>query len=496
MLKDLKKDDKKKKIFFILSLILLITICIMILSYVNNKNRNINYNLLMKVAKKRKNIYILNCEEKSTNTSNTESEVECTLEMDLLKREKMIKTDVDGVLEYFVLDYKDNKNITINTVKKHRFLQLEAEKYFELTRNKNRIVIENKDNRNAKELYYEDAGNGEVYYQNRDFFQNSRVCKDSPLDFSLVLNLTVKHNPNKIIKIDNFGTIYTYSCYYDFQGKKKECNNSKFTGLTSKVELLKNNNANNSKDMDSPPSLPKAYCEEIEFNTNLYTSLFYLMGGTPEFEECHNILLDEKTIYNQREAFGVNSLKNNSKEEKAKLLFGLLAKTYGRRNGISYDSLSEEIKESLRNKKSIYDRNIQAGFYTYPYEVVNKYYHTFFGEDIERKNSSIFCNSVYYDKSSDSFIIIDANTCSKQHEVYFYINNIELKDNSAIIMVNVGNSQGSNAVYNDFTSDKIVLNNLNVNTFKMTAENAKQFREYKYTFKKDENGNYYFDSFK
>ncbi len=237
-------EKAKRNIIFILAIFIGPIILIILLHKLSiidftGTSREFNYKELMIDAKEKTNKYEFVCNEVFNNDQDTESIVRCTIRYSPFKTDILSPTDINGVLEYFVLDYQENENIKLNYVLNYRALQNPAPEYYELKREKNRIIIENKDKRNAQALYYYYDEKGNKYYLPRNCTNTSIICKDSPLDFTLAIDLVIQHNPNEEINIDSFGPIYTYVCFYDYRGRVKNCENNKYTGLKTTVVALK-----------------------------------------------------------------------------------------------------------------------------------------------------------------------------------------------------------------------------------------------------------------
>ena len=103
-------------------------------------------------------------------------------------------------------------------------------------------------------------------------------------------------------------------------------------------------------------------------------------------------------------------------------------------------------------------------------------------------------NSIYFDKKHQLFILGDKKVAT--NGLIVYINRIEYNNELAYAYVNVGNTYlGATGpgyirkIYNGYNQNELVIEGENIT---IDESNYKKFKEYKYTFQKDEEGNYYF----
>ena len=239
-------------------------------------------------------------------------------------------------------------------------------------------------------------------------------------------------------------------------------------------------------------------CDDILFQTNIYSTMYYLLGGNPKemIENCQFKLLNKKSYVEMGRTFNNGKLLHTKyTPDMEGIALGIGFELRG--EPLSYDAVSKEFIELLKNNAGVSDPT----FYSVSYDKINNIYKTLYGEDMEKRNSISFCvGPVEYDSNSDSFIYANIYSCEnsenpKNEYLYSYVNRIEEEGNEVNAYVNVARSDESANLYDGFFDKTIILSNINYTTFKMTENNAKLFKEYKYTFKKDEKGNNYFVSF-
>lgn len=254
---------------------------------------------------------------------------------------------------------------------------------------------------------------------------------------------------------------------------------------------------------------PIKKCETITPRTNPYTILNILIGGRIRTEDCQWELLDEKTIYESEYRVFLphssNRLIDNYDKEKAKIVLSNIG-SFSKTEPIDSSKISEATKNKFKNLAQAYGSFVndydENGIFKYgksvTYDEANKAFQLLFGDNMEREDLYGTCGSpVFYDDQSDSFIYprIIEEQCDSGSILYYYINRTEEQDDYLNVYINIGNNQGDKVLYNDFTSRDVVIENFDYETFKMDEKNYSFFKEYKYTFKKREDGSYYFVSF-
>ncbi len=135
-------------------------------------------------------------------------------------------------------------------------------------------------------------------------------------------------------------------------------------------------------------------------------------------------------------------------------------------------------------------------------EVVNNKYREYFGSNLFNTSTQIGkdCFMFYYDASISTYFWV-STSCggATASSVLAYKNNFTTKDNLAYVYVNYGiidpvDTTSAN-IYKDLEKTSIYQGNvafLEANNFRIDASNYQNFSQYKFTFNKDSNNNYYF----
>lgn len=140
--------------------------------------------------------------------------------------------------------------------------------------------------------------------------------------------------------------------------------------------------------------------------------------------------------------------------------------------------------------------------------VVEDEYKNYFGDSTVNHKSFDVCFGYIYDNNTNNYYYIEPQCGgSNPNSAYAYINKYTVKGDEAYVYVNYGLSiyvpDASEAndvnIYKDLKEKEIYRENISedeANNFRINESNYKEFSEYKYTFKKDNKGNYYFVSLK
>lgn len=140
--------------------------------------------------------------------------------------------------------------------------------------------------------------------------------------------------------------------------------------------------------------------------------------------------------------------------------------------------------------------------------VVEDEYKNYFGDSTVNHKSFDVCFGYIYDNDTNTYYYIEPQCGgSNPNSAYAYINKYTVKDDEAYVYVNYGLSiyvpDASEAndvnIYKDLKKKEIYRENVSedeANNFRINESNYKEFSEYKYTFEKDNKGNYYFVSLK
>ena len=170
--------------------------------------------------------------------------------------------------------------------------------------------------------------------------------------------------------------------------------------------------------------------------------------------------------------------------------------------GDSFNNLNDDLKlrivlDSLYNTKKFNNIPSKNDYEPDKYEIsqndVNKAYNSYFGKDIP-ENKDIDdkgCFGYAFDSTKNIYYKYEPTCGGTTGHVYlFYYNKYTVKNDNAYVYVNYACELDK--VYADLDSTKETK--YDSKDFKIDESNYKDFDEYKFTFKKDKSGNYYFVS--
>ena len=184
-----------------------------------------------------------------------------------------------------------------------------------------------------------------------------------------------------------------------------------------------------------------------------------------------------------------NNVYNSTLNDKTKLRMVLL-------NGVNYTKVTIPEKEVNLKEKVAY--KVLRGQTTV--KEVEDAYLKIFGEEMKDyvpvNTGNNVCPSFYYDSLNKVYYGMAECGGIDSSSLVIYKNKFTIKGNEAYVYVNVGHTDGKN-LYDDYPSknnDKLNESNCDEKAGdKITEKNYKRFIEYKYIFKKDSKGNYYFE---
>ena len=124
-------------------------------------------------------------------------------------------------------------------------------------------------------------------------------------------------------------------------------------------------------------------------------------------------------------------------------------------------------------------------------ESVEERYQLLFGEKVSN-HSLKNCPMYTYDSKNNVYYYSRQCGGTGDGTVYLYKNKFTTKDDNAYVYVNIGyaTSADDTSTYGDITK---IEENISED-FSINESNYTKYSEYKYTFKKDSNNNYYFVS--
>ena len=274
-----------------------------------------------------------------------------------------------------------------------------------------------------------------------------------------------------------------------------------------KIETENQEQIKQDEQKETEVSSQKNNCENLEFQTNMFNIIAYMSGSFPTIKNCKYVLLNEKDFKNESGGFydsvgGDSYLKNFPTTSENKLILALHS-TFDMSGKIEYRLLSEQAKAYYSEiYAKAYNEPVSDKFVLtmLPFEKVKEAYKTIFNEDLSEPEEGwqgkiYYTTNFYYDRVNHAFLhyLFYASATGPAMNS-LYMNRIEYQDDYAYVYVNVGSSQGDEVIYNDYDSEDVVEPEVDYKTFKIDETNYMKFKEYKFSFKKNNEGNYYFVS--
>ncbi len=236
--------------------------------------RNVNYVKMLPKAHDVGKYMSVQCQGKIKGTEvKPGEEIECIIRIDnSFVNNYDRKLDREGYLEYLYLTYKDTDYLSVHSARMANIVGLEKKDYYELTIGNNKILIDNKDIRAWNELDRNYIDKNHFYKNNRPCIEdtgyyNKKVCEDSLEDLILYVTLKAHQKIEKGYNVDNFESLYTYSCKYSKNSTK--CHNDKTTKLQEKI-MFEESTDDTTKEQDNKEN--KNQTKTID--TSNYTSDF------------------------------------------------------------------------------------------------------------------------------------------------------------------------------------------------------------------------------
>lgn len=129
---------------------------------------------------------------------------------------------------------------------------------------------------------------------------------------------------------------------------------------------------------------------------------------------------------------------------------------------------------------------------------VEEQYLKFFGTKVTEHKEIEGCYGYKYDKENSLYFKLDQQCGGTSGMLaYSYKNKYSFKGNETYVYVNYGLGILGTGIYKDVMHKEIYKSNVtdsDISNFKIDSTNYQDFSEYKYTFEKDKNNNYYFKS--
>ena len=154
----------------------------------------------------------------------------------------------------------------------------------------------------------------------------------------------------------------------------------------------------------------------------------------------------------------------------------------------NFPDLSFTYNTSLETTQQMLEGNIFAK------DVFESKYHDVFGGELVYENSR-YCPQVYYDDSGYYFMDYACGGTDPS-TTYFYKNRYTTDGDNVYVYINAGLIDEKNKIHCDVdTNEESICGTLEDDTtdFTIDSTNYNQFAEYRFTFKKADNGTYYFD---
>lgn len=255
-----------------------------------------------------------------------------------------------------------------------------------------------------------------------------------------------------------------------------------------KLMVKEDNNLTNEKKETTKSDKETVISDNLLINdlsekiTYLNTARIYT--GYEKFNDALNKSI-EIDAYNFRDIYD----KQLSDDDKLDITLNSLEKNYVNLS-VTYENMSDEAKEIFKpyveagSINDIDEKQISS-------DNVEERYQLLFGEKVN--NHSIkSCPYFTYDSKNNVYYYSRQCGGTSDGTVYLYKNKFTTKDDNAYVYVNIGYAAlaDDTSTYGDIT--RIEENTLE--NFSINESNYTKYSEYKYTFKKDSNNNYYFVS--
>ena len=255
-----------------------------------------------------------------------------------------------------------------------------------------------------------------------------------------------------------------------------------------KLMVKEDNNQTNEKKETTKDGKETVISDNLLINdlsekiTYLNTARIYT--GYEKFNDALNKSI-EIDAYNFRDIYD----KQLSDDDKLDITLNSLEKNYVNLS-VTYENMSDEAKEIFKpyveagSINDIAEKQISS-------DNVEERYQLLFGEKVN--NHSIkSCPYFTYDSKNNVYYYSRQCGGTSDGTVYLYKNKFTTKDDNAYVYVNIGYAAlaDDTSTYGDIT--RIEENTLE--NFSINESNYTKYSEYKYTFKKDSNNNYYFVS--
>ncbi|MDO5002941.1 MAG: hypothetical protein Q4E39_01760 [bacterium] len=255
-----------------------------------------------------------------------------------------------------------------------------------------------------------------------------------------------------------------------------------------KLMVKENNNQTNKKKETIKSDKETLISDNLLIN-DLSEKITYLntariFTGYEKFNDALNKSI-EIDSYNFRNIYD----KQLSDDDKLDITLNSLEKNYVNLS-VPYENMSDEVKAFFKPYVETGSINDIAEKQISSVHVENRY-QLLFGEKVNNHSIKL-CPFFTYDSKNNVYYYSRQCGGTGDGSVYLYKNKFTTKDDNAYVYVNIGyaTSADDTSTYGDITK---IEENISED-FSINESNYTKYSEYKYTFKKDSNNNYYFVS--
>ncbi len=121
---------------------------------------------------------------------------------------------------------------------------------------------------------------------------------------------------------------------------------------------------------------------------------------------------------------------------------------------------------------------------------VEERYELLFGEKLSNNKNVGKCPMYVYDNVNKVYYYTRVCGGTDERMIYIYKNKFTTKNDEAYVYVNLGNSFDKTSIYDGYGKEKLI--DSYTENYSINKSNYSKFTEYKYTFKRNSDGNYYF----
>ena len=269
MKKNKKSISKKYLILIVIFIIflLLLFLLLTIKSFMKTDPRYYDYNKLINYADEKNNYFKFDCsyskKERESKTMN------CVIK---INHDEVTSIDSKYILEYLLLDYKDTDDLEIESIDATGPYSGELSEYFKVSKENNRIIVENIDKRVGNDIYFDEYNvyrkescgkDDDVDYTNKIYL----ACQNTIENVEFKVKFKVLKENNDKVNINNFGILYAYMC--DYGSTHPNCRNYKFSKLKASLNISNKNDTNTEPNKTTDYSSMNVPVPPAEENINI-----------------------------------------------------------------------------------------------------------------------------------------------------------------------------------------------------------------------------------